>query len=208
MPGRCQGFSQAGYVVGTSDVPRRDCVIRVIRMIRMICILDTVIWSYESPWAGNVRRDGPAGVDGAVTKRQKGEEDSGGFWLSFFDTQQRPNPRWGSILVGPTVFAGSMDGPLFGGLPGGVVRYWSVQRFWVSVFFFNGLVNGSGGVSDLFFQWFAQRGFGIQWSAQRVWRGFGFFSMPCAVRPSRVAKPVRASESASRSVTETDSPSN
>ena len=32
-------------------------------------------------------------------------------------------------------------------------------------------------------------------------------TLPCAVSPSSVAKPVRASESASRSVTETDSPS-
>ena len=34
--------------------------------------------------------------------------------------------------------------------------------------FFNGLPNGCGGVSDFF-----------QWSAQRVWRGFRFFSMVC-----------------------------
>ena len=32
-------------------------------------------------------------------------------------------------------------------------------------------------------------------------------TLPCAVSPSSVAEPVRASESASRSVTETDSPS-
>ena len=32
-------------------------------------------------------------------------------------------------------------------------------------------------------------------------------TLPCAVSPSSVAKPVRASESVSRSVTETDSPS-
>ena len=52
--------------------------------------------------------------------------------------------------------------------------YWSAQRVWREVFFFNGLPNGPGKFG---FQWFAQRvwrGFVFQWSAQRVWGGFVF----------------------------------
>ena len=41
-------------------------------------------------------------------------------------------------------------------------------------------------------------------SLQRSWSQP---TLPCAVRPSSMAEPVRASESASKSVTETDSPS-